>query len=58
MVQTLQRVQDAEQVEARGGQVAEGEEDQAPGDAEQGGDSQQDADVLLGSASVNVPKLM
>lgn len=37
---TLQGVEDAEEVEARRAQVAEGEEDKAPGDAQQGADSQ------------------
>lgn len=34
-VQTLQRVDDAEDVEARSGHLAKWEEDQAPGEAQQ-----------------------
>lgn len=48
-VQTLQWVQDAEEVEARKGQVAKREENQAPGDSKQTGDAQQGAGISLGS---------
>lgn len=56
-MQTLQRVQDAEEVEARSGQVPKREEDQAPGDAEQSGDSQQGAHASLGFVTLALPKL-
>lgn len=55
--ETLQWVQDAEDVEAWNGQVAKWEEDQAPGNAKQNGDSQQGTDVPLGSVTVTLPKL-
>lgn len=58
VVQTLQWVEDAEEVEASSGQVAKWEEDQAPGNAEQSGDPQQGIDVSLGSVMVTRPKLM
>lgn len=57
VLQTLQWVQDAEEVEARSGQVAKWEEDQAPGNAKQSDDSQQGTDVSLGSVTVTMPKL-
>lgn len=56
-MQTLQWVQDTEGVEARSGQVAEWEEDQAPCYAKQNGDSQQGTHVSLGSVTVPLLKL-
>ena len=55
VLQTLQWVQDAEEIEARSGQVAKWEEYQAPGEAKQNGDSQQGTNVLLRSVTVNLP---
>lgn len=45
VIQTLQWVQDAEDVEARSGQVAKWEEYQSPGDPKQNGESHQCTDV-------------
>ncbi len=58
VVQTLQWVQDAEDVEARNSQGAKWEEDQTKCDAKQSGDSQQGTDVSLGSVRVILPKLI
>lgn len=54
VVQTLQWAQGAEEVEARSGQVAKREEDQAPGDAKQSADSQQGTCVTLGSVTLTL----
>ena len=54
---TLHWVQDAEEVEARNRQVAKREKDQAPGEAEQSGDTQQGTDLSLGSVKVTRPTL-
>lgn len=57
VVLTLQWVEDTEEVDARSGQMAKREEDKAPGDAQQTGDSQHHAGIFLSSASLLLSKL-
>lgn len=58
VMQTLQWVQDAEEVEARSGQLSKWEESQAPGKAKQCADSQQATNTFDDFGMDNLPKLI